>query len=87
MALNDNQEQIVYDAIYELLKALGVINGDTSPSLLTLVQTTEHYTDHLKLNGDYRDALIKDCFNALERRHADDLVDDLKERYGLLEDE
>lgn len=27
--------------------------------------------------------LIDVCFNALERRHADDLVDELKDRYGM----
>jgi hypothetical protein len=29
------------------------------------------------------DKLIKELFNALENRHADDLVDKLKEKYGL----
>lgn len=83
MALNDHQEQMVYDALHELLQEIGVVNRDTSPSLVMLVSIAGEYSEHLRTNGDYRDALIKDCFNALERRHADDLVDELKDRYGM----
>ena len=83
MALSDFQEQMVYDALHELLQEIGVVNRDTSPSLVMLVSIAGEHSEHLRQNGDSRDKLIQECFNALERRHADDLVDDLKERYGM----
>lgn len=83
MALNDHQEQMVYDALLDLTKEIGLLSKEASPSMVALVYAAQEYTLHLRTNGDYRDALIKDCFNALERRHADDLVDELKDRYGM----
>lgn len=83
MALTDNQEQMVYDALNGLLQGLGILIRDSKPSMSMLIYTAEEYTTHLNDNGDYRDKLIQECFNALENRHADDLVDELKERYGM----
>lgn len=83
MALNDNQEQMVYIALLDLMREIGVLNRDTLPSMEMLIHTAQEYTLHLRTEGDYKDRLIQDCFNALERRHADDLVDELKERYGM----
>lgn len=83
MALTDNQEQMVYDALHELLQESGVVNRDTAPSLMMLVSIAGEYSEYLRTNGDSRDKLIQECFDALERRHADDFVDALKERYGM----
>lgn len=83
MALNDHQEQMVYDTLLDLMKEIGVLAKESAPSMVALIYATQEYTAHLQAEGDYRDRLIKDCFNALERRHADDLVDELKERYGM----
>lgn len=83
MALTDNQEQMVYDALHGLLQEIGVVNRDTEPTLVMLVSIAGEYSDHLRNNGDSRDKLIQECFNALECRHADDFVDDLKKRYGM----
>lgn len=83
MALNDNQEQMVYNALLDLMRGIGVLNSDTLPSFEMLIHTAQEYAFHLRTEGDYKDKLIQECFNALERRHADDLVDDLKSRYGM----
>lgn len=48
-----------------------------------LIYVMEEYSSFLREHGDYRDKLIKECFDALENRHADDLVDELKEKYGM----
>ena len=48
-----------------------------------LIYVMGEYASFLNENGDYRDRLIQECFGALERRHADDLVDELKEKYGM----
>ena len=86
MSLNDHQEQIVYTTLLDLMREIGVLNRDTLPSFEMLVSCAEGYTEHLRQVGDSRDALIKECFKALERRHADDLVDELKDRFGYQEE-
>lgn len=85
MALNDHQEQMVYNATLALLQEVGLVNKDSSPSpsMPMLIYVMEEYSSFLREHGDYRDKLIKECFDALENRHADDLVDELKEKYGM----
>lgn len=83
MALNDHQEQMVYNAALVLMQEIGVISKDAAPSMPMLIYVMGEHASFLKENGDYRDNLIRDCFDALENRHADDLVDELKEKYGM----
>lgn len=61
------------------IKARGLSAGDGS--YVAGFNQMQEYALNIAFNAD---SLIEELFDALERRHADDFVDEIKEKYGYV---